>query len=175
MRNTFHIATAATAGAATAAIAASAPAFAAATGAPEQVLASDRLGEVMLGLLAVVAAIVATAWIGRRVLRLQPGMDSRLRLVGGLSLGPRERIVLVQAGDTQLLVGVAPGRVQTLHVLDQPLAAVPEERAVSPAAPFARILERFGPARASASAEPAEQPGERGAENATGSTQERPA
>jgi flagellar protein FliO/FliZ len=36
-------------------------------------------------------------------------------------MGARERVVLIQAGETQLLLGVAPGRVQTLHVLDQPL------------------------------------------------------
>jgi len=171
VRNTSHV----TATAVAAMIAASAPAraLAAAGGGPEQVLASDRLGEVMLGLMAVVAAIVATAWIGRRVLRLQPGMDSRLRLVGGLSLGPRERIVLVQAGDTQLLVGVAPGRVQTLHVLDQPLAVLADERTAAPAAPFARILERFQPARAEA--EPAGQPPEPRAGRAADATQERPA
>ncbi len=109
----------------------------------EQVLASDRLAEVLLGLLAVLAAIVAAAWVGRRVLRLQPGIDSRLRLVGGLSLGPRERIVLVQAGDTQLLVGVAPGRVQTLHVLDEPLAPAPASEGAEEDAPFARVLERL--------------------------------
>ncbi len=118
-----------------------APALAAASA--EQVLASERLAEVLLGLLAVLAAIVVAAWVGRRVLRLQPGIDSRLRLVGGLSLGPRERIVLVQAGDTQLLVGVAPGRVQTLHVLDEPLAPAPDAEGAERGTPFARVLERL--------------------------------
>jgi flagellar protein FliO/FliZ len=37
-------------------------------------------------------------------------------------LGTRERAVLLQVGDQQLVVGVAPGRVQTLHVLDKPLS-----------------------------------------------------
>jgi len=36
-------------------------------------------------------------------------------------MGTRERVVLLQVGETQLLLGVAPGRVQTLHVLDKPL------------------------------------------------------
>jgi flagellar protein FliO/FliZ len=31
--------------------------------------------------------------------------------------------VLVQVGGKQLLLGVAPGRVSTLHVLDEPIAA----------------------------------------------------
>ncbi len=36
-------------------------------------------------------------------------------------MGPRERVVLVQVGKQQLLLGVAPGRIQTLHVLDEPV------------------------------------------------------
>jgi flagellar protein FliO/FliZ len=30
-------------------------------------------------------------------------------------------VVLLEVGRTQLLVGLAPGRVQTLHVLDEPV------------------------------------------------------
>ena len=37
-------------------------------------------------------------------------------------MGPRERVVLLQVGDTQLLLGVTPGRIQSLHVLDQPVS-----------------------------------------------------
>jgi flagellar protein FliO/FliZ len=110
------------------------------------VLATERMGQVLTGLLLVLGAIVACAWVVRRMLRMHPGVDGRLRLLGGLSLGPRERIVLVQAGETQLLVGVAPGRVQTLHVLDEPLA----EHQGTAAAPvegvsFARAFARFQP------------------------------
>ena len=39
-------------------------------------------------------------------------------ILGGVSLGPRERAVVLQVGDARLLVGVAPGRVQTLHVIE---------------------------------------------------------
>jgi len=40
-------------------------------------------------------------------------------VIGGVSLGPRERAVLLQVGGTRLLVGVAPGQVRMLHLLDQ--------------------------------------------------------
>ena len=36
-------------------------------------------------------------------------------------MGTRERVVLLQVGDKQLLVGVAPGSIKTLHVLETPL------------------------------------------------------
>lgn len=72
-----------------------------------------------LGLAVVLAAVLALAWLLRRVGRLQSSAGGALRTLGGLSLGPRERAVLVQVGETQLLLGVAPGHVKTLHVLER--------------------------------------------------------
>lgn len=112
---------------------ASAPAWALA--APETVRGAGDVGagrylQMLLGLLAVLAVIAALAWGARRVGRLQGGVGGELRVLGGLSLGSRERVVLVQAGETQLLLGVAPGRVQTLHVLEEPLVpAVAQQEA----------------------------------------------
>lgn len=61
-------------------------------------------------------------------------------MVGGINLGQRERIVIVQAGSDRLLVGVAPGCIRTLHVLEP----APEGEAEGPAdgAP-ASFLGRF--------------------------------
>jgi flagellar protein FliO/FliZ len=81
------------------------------------------VAQTLIGLGLVVGVIFALAWGVRRFTGL-PGMASgTIRLLGGLSVGTRERVVLLQVGTTQLVVGVAPGRVQTLHVLDQPIAA----------------------------------------------------
>jgi flagellar protein FliO/FliZ len=44
-----------------------------------------------------------------------------LRVVASLHLGQRERAVVVQVGERQLLLGVAPGRVALLHELGTPL------------------------------------------------------
>ena len=61
------------------------------------------------------------AWLARRFNRLQSTADGSLRVLGGISMGARERVVLVQVGDTQLLLGVAPGRINMLHQLEEPL------------------------------------------------------
>lgn len=45
------------------------------------------------------------------------GSHGPLRVVGGLMLGPRERVVLVEVGDTWLVVGLVPGQIRTLHTL----------------------------------------------------------
>jgi flagellar protein FliO/FliZ len=82
------------------------------------------VAQTLLGLVAVLAAIVGLAWLLRRAGRLPAGAQSVIRVLGGARMGARERVVLVQVGETQMLLGVAPGRVQTLHVFAQPAVAV---------------------------------------------------
>lgn len=82
---------------------------------------ADYLVQFGLGLAVVLITVVVLVWVLRRVGQLQSSIGGSLKTVGGLSLGARERIVLVQVGNTQLLLGVAPGRIQTLLVLDTPL------------------------------------------------------
>lgn len=79
------------------------------------------LGQFAFGLFAVVGAILALAWVLRRMYRIQGGVQGRMRVLAGLPLGSRERVVLLQVGDEQVLLGVAPGRVSRLHVLERPL------------------------------------------------------
>jgi flagellar protein FliO/FliZ len=74
-----------------------------------------------LGFIVVIGAILLLAWMMKRVQGFQGGAQGRLRILGGISLGTRERAVLIQVGDEQVLLGVAPGRVSRLHVLAEPL------------------------------------------------------
>lgn len=74
-----------------------------------------------LGLLVVLAVIGGAAWVFKRFGNFQTGVQGKLKIVGGISLSSRERIVLLQVGSQQLVIGVAPGQIQTLHVLDEPL------------------------------------------------------
>ncbi|MEA3120272.1 MAG: flagellar protein FliO/FliZ [Paraburkholderia sp.] len=65
----------------------------------------------------VVGLVFACAWIARR-LGLQPsGRGNVLKTVGGLSLGGKERVAVVEIGDTWLVLGAAPGNVRLLHTL----------------------------------------------------------
>ncbi len=85
---------------------------------------SHYLTQLLSGLLIVIVCIMVLAWFARRMNRFSSTADGSLQILGGLSMGSRERIVLLQVGDRQLLVGVAPGRVSTLHVLEQPVTAM---------------------------------------------------
>jgi flagellar protein FliO/FliZ len=100
----------------------------AARGAPGLGITGDGgayLLQLVLGLMVVVVAIVALGFVLRRIHGLSGGLSSEFRVLGSVSLGSRERMVLVQVGDVQMVVGVAPGRVQTLHVLERPIEVNP--------------------------------------------------
>ena len=82
-----------------------------------------------VGLIVVVACIALGAWVLRRTLRGVAGSAGALRVVGGLSLGARERVLLLQVGSRQLLLGISPGCIRTLYVLEEPLESTgPGER-----------------------------------------------
>lgn len=87
-------------------------------------LANEPVGvgnylQMFFGLFIVVGLIIGMAWFMRRMGNMNGMSAGDLKVLGGISVGQRERIVLVQAGNTQLLVGVAPGAIRTLHVMDE--------------------------------------------------------
>ena len=114
---------------------------AAATGAP--VIGVSGLFSVTLALLGVLAVIFALAWLARRMRTFGDRTAGSLEVLANMPLGPKERAVLLRVGDAQILLGVAPGRVNTLHVLDQPIeigGPAPSEQASKPS--FAQLLKR---------------------------------
>lgn len=86
-----------------------------------EVMGSGFVTQSVTGLLIVLVSIVGLAWMMKRFGRLQSSAKGALQIIDGMALSTRERIVLVQVGDTQILLGVAPGRVEAVHVLDQPV------------------------------------------------------
>jgi len=80
------------------------------------------LGQVTLALCIVLGAIFLCAWFARRMRNITSGRPGAVNVIAEVRLGTKERAVLLQVGTTQLLVGVAPGRVSALHVLAEPVA-----------------------------------------------------
>ena len=63
-----------------------------------------------------------------------------MQIRGVLSLGGRDRVVVVQVGERQLLLGVSPGRVVRLGEYDDLLA--PQETQTDAGARFRQLLKR---------------------------------
>ena len=87
-------------------------------------MSSSYLVQLILGLVVVVLCIIALAWFAKKMNRFQAMNDDSLKIIAGISMGTRERAVLLQVGEEQLLVGVTPGRLQTLHVLEKPIEII---------------------------------------------------
>lgn len=84
---------------------------------PASAVSSGSVMQVILSLLLVLAAIVLVAWLLKRINMPQNAAGSALKVVSGVAVGQRERIVLVEVNDTWLVVGVAPGQVTALHTM----------------------------------------------------------
>lgn len=91
---------------------------------------SGALLQGLLGLGMVLAALAAFFWFLRRFSPGQSVAQGAVKVVGGVMLGPRERLVVVEVGDTWLLLGVGGGQVSTLHSLPRPEGYTPTEPAV---------------------------------------------
>ncbi|HVY08472.1 MAG TPA: flagellar biosynthetic protein FliO [Burkholderiales bacterium] len=97
--------------------------------------------QVLLGLAVVLAMVFAAAWAMRRFDPNAATGGNALRVVAGTSVGSRERVVVLELDDTWLVVGVAPGRVSSLHNMPKPQNFQAAAQAM-PASPFANWLKQ---------------------------------
>lgn len=79
-----------------------------------------------LALTLIVGLLFGTAWLLRKVSGGKGFGHGGMKVVGGIVLGPRERIVLIEVGEDWLVIGIVPGQIRTLHHLPKG-SALPEE------------------------------------------------
>lgn len=71
----------------------------------------------ILSLLAIIALILAGAWLARRSGWLKAGAGGSIRILGTHSLGARASVAVVQIEDARLVLGVTAGQISLLHTL----------------------------------------------------------
>lgn len=104
---------------------------------------AGQLTQLVLGLLLVLGLIFFLAWLLRRVQQAGPaGKGQVIELIGSRALGPRDRLVLVQVGNEQILLGLTPGTISALHVLKEPVQVPGTEQATPEFAQ--RLMELLG-------------------------------
>jgi len=118
-----------------------------AVGATEMVdpLSSTYLIKLVVSLFIVIGLMFLVVWLLKRTGRF----DGRarhypMRVLTQMSIGQRERIILIEVGERQMLLGVAGGCVESLGWVDPPIE--PEHVAASsmghPDSPFGKLLQR---------------------------------
>ncbi len=95
------------------------PLWAASTAASQPSLVSHSL-QAGLALMLVLALIVGSAWLMRRLSLLSGVAGGQLRVVSGTMVGNRERVVIVEVRDTWLVLGVTAQNINVLHTLPRP-------------------------------------------------------
>jgi flagellar protein FliO/FliZ len=101
------------------------------------VMGNIDAGSMIISLLLVLVAIVVAAGILKK-LQVGGTTVNGLKVVTSLNLGAKERLVVVQVGEKQLLLGVTGQQINVLDTLDEPIemkSAVPIE--------FSQTIARF--------------------------------
>ncbi|WP_220789369.1 flagellar biosynthetic protein FliO [Craterilacuibacter sinensis] len=94
--------------------------------APQAVAAPSAfmsLVQVVFALMLVLGAIVGCAYLVRRLGGGALGGSRDLRVVGGVMVGQKERVVIVESGDEWLVLGVTAHNVSLLSRRDKPEGA----------------------------------------------------
>ena len=106
-----------------------------ATGAvPPAPISAPDLGsgalQMVFGLLVVLALLLGALWLLKRISMPRGPVAGLLRVVAGVAVGARERVVILELGNSWLVLGVAPGQVTTLaEIPRQELPAAATSRA----------------------------------------------
>jgi flagellar protein FliO/FliZ len=68
----------------------------------------------VFGLILVLALLLGTLWLLKRISQPRGAAAGLMRVVAGVAVGTRERVVILELGNSWLVLGVAPGQVTTL-------------------------------------------------------------
>jgi flagellar protein FliO/FliZ len=100
-----------------------APAYSGPT--PMNAPSAGSLLQTIFALTLVLALLAALAWFLKRYGPKAGAGPAGLRVVGALSLGGRERIVVVEVGEQWIVVGASPGRINALATMARQEGVVP--------------------------------------------------
>jgi flagellar protein FliO/FliZ len=78
---------------------------------------AGSLLQVLAGLVAVLGLMAGAAWVLKRFNGGRAGSNSVVRIVGGVSVGSRERVLVLEVGEQWIVVGVGAGRVNALATM----------------------------------------------------------
>ncbi len=83
--------------------------------------AATQLLNVAFSLLLIIGLILTLAWLLRRFGQGNFLNQQAMKIVASMPLGTRERLLVVEVGGQQLLLGVTAHQISTLHVFDEPV------------------------------------------------------
>lgn len=96
-----------------------------------------------LALALIVGLLIGFTWLARKLSGGKGFGQGSMKIVGGVALGPRERIVLLEVGDEWLVIGIVPGQIRTLHRLAKDATITDNTPSASAEKPFSQWLQNI--------------------------------
>ena len=88
---------------------------------PSSLFTGDYLLQVIGSFVVVILLLIGVLVLLRRFNGVSSQMSGNMRVISSVGVGQRERVVLLQVGEEQILVGVGPGNVRKIHAFDEPV------------------------------------------------------
>ena len=88
---------------------------------PSSLFTGDYLLQVIGSFVVVILLLIGVLVLLRRFNGVSSQMTGSMRVISSLGVGQRERVVLLQVGKEQILVGVGPGNVRKIHAFEEPV------------------------------------------------------
>lgn len=111
-----------------------------ASDAPPPGVSSSSYLQAILALALIIGLLLGATWLARKISGGKIFGQGGMKVIGGVALGPRERLVLVEVGDTWLVIGLVPGQIRTLHQLPKGQQLDPSDTPQGAEAPFKNWL-----------------------------------
>ena len=112
--------------------------------AAEQTAISPTTGllQIFLGLAAVLALMAFAAWAFKRIGPVTSGNKVPVKIVGGVNVGNRERIMVVEVADQWIVVGITASQINTLSTMPKQANLVEQQDDAQPVNQFSTWLKR---------------------------------
>ena len=88
---------------------------------PSSLFTGDYLLQVVGSFVVVILLLIGVLVLLRRFNGVSSQMNGSMRVISSVGVGQRERVVLLQVGEEQILVGVGSGNVRKIHAFDEPV------------------------------------------------------
>ncbi|MBS1169195.1 MAG: fliO [Burkholderiaceae bacterium] len=104
--------------------------------------ASGGLFQVLLGLIVVLGLMAGAAWLLKRFGAPRMASGTVIKVIGGIAVGNRERIMVIEVADQWIVVGITSNQINTLSTMPkQELPPLPEGG--TPGSQFSDWLQQF--------------------------------
>ncbi len=98
--------------------------------------------QIATALLLVLGLVVMAAWLMRRLGPMNAGNKIPVKIIGGISVGNRERVMVVEVGDQWLILGVTASNINNLGSMPKQQELLNQSAQIAANDPFSAWLKR---------------------------------